>query len=133
MSDVSFARQAQVCVDSSSFFSCRWVDNCRDVVFRPFVVGTWAVRRGSPLSESDDQLACSMVISAAMYVAVATSWRHSTFVWHTHVDHRVVWHVILTQRCSMCGLFFFFLRFDGFGAVHCDTLATKLYLKSFGV
>ena len=47
------------------------------------------------------------------------------FFWHIHVDHRVVWHVMLTQRCSMCGLFS--LRLLGFGAVHCDTLATRLW------
>ena len=43
------------------------------------------------------------------------------------VYHRVVRHVILTQRCSMCGLFF--LRFDGFNAVHREILAKRLYLK----
>ena len=47
------------------------------------------------------------------------------FFWHIHVDHRVVWHVMLTQRCSMCALFS--LRLLGFGAVHCDTLATRLW------
>ena len=45
--------------------------------------------------------------------------------WHTHVDHRVVWHIISTLCFSMCGLFS--LRFHGFGAVHCDTLAARLW------
>ena len=63
--------------------SCRWVDNCRDVVFRSCAVGTWAVRRGSPLSEGDGRLACSMVnFSSTCWIMdvvvgsdVATSWR----------------------------------------------------------
>ena len=37
----------------------------------------------------------------------------------------------LTLRCSMCTLFP--LRFHGFGAMHCETLATRLCLKSLGV
>ena len=41
---------------------CRWVDNGRDAVFRSCVVGTWAVRRGLSLDESDGCLARSMVI-----------------------------------------------------------------------
>ena len=53
------------------------------------------------------------------------------FSWHSHVDHRVVWHIILTLRCSMRTLFP--LRFHDFRAIHCETLATRLYLKSCGV
>ena len=53
-------------------------------MFRSCAVGIWAVRRGSPLSENDGPLACSMVKLCSfcwiMYVAVgsdiATSWRH---------------------------------------------------------
>ena len=56
---------------------------------------------------------------------------HMHFSRRTNVDHRVVCHIILHLLCSMCTLFP--LHFHGFGAVHCETLATKLYLKSFGV
>ena len=68
-----------------------------------------------------------------MCLVHARVWRCviCTFSWHSHVDHRVVWHIILTFRCSMCALFP--LRFHGFGAMHCETLATRLYSKSFGV
>ena len=44
------------------------------------------------------------------------------------VYHRVVWHIILILCFTMCALFFF-LRFDGFGVVHRETLAKRLYLK----
>ena len=37
----------------------------------------------------------------------------------------------LTLCCSMCTLFP--LRFHGFGAIHCETLATRWYSKSLGV
>ena len=132
--------------------SCRWVVNCRDAVFRSCAVGTWAVRRGSPLSENDGRLPCSMVnlaahVGSCILPSGATPQRHGVsvytvktlsvlrvyeddpvfyvhcargpcmfgprgsltlcrmhFCWHTHVDHRVVWHIISTLCFSMCGL-----------------------------
>ena len=60
-SDASFARQAEVCIDWSSFLSlgCQ-LQGCGVpfVCCRRLCV---AVRRGSPLSESDGPLACSML------------------------------------------------------------------------
>ena len=61
VNDVSLARQAEICIDWSSFLSlgCQ-LQGCGV----PFVCSRHlgvAVRRGSPLSESDGPLACSMV------------------------------------------------------------------------
>ena len=50
-------------------------------MFSSCVVGTWAVRRGSPLSEGDGRLACSMVnlaahVGSCMLSSGATLQRH---------------------------------------------------------
>ena len=54
-------------------------------MFRSCVVGIWAVRRGSPLSENDGLLACSMVnlaahVGSCMFPSGATLQRHGDAV-----------------------------------------------------